>query len=106
MFCLQPKGPVPTSIEWYNPQGQLLSRDGGNAVNQQAAGGGRIAYLIFHSYQQSQGGHYECRVAGNNVERLAACIGELWGDSSISIHLSIVNNFPWDHPCQRIQIFM
>ena len=55
-----------------------MSRDGGDEVNQQAAGGGRIAHLNFHSYQQSQGGKYECRVAGpaNNTERLPVCIGE------------------------------
>ena len=76
--CVQATGPVPTSIEWYNPQGQLVSRDGGDAVNQQAGGGGRIAYLNFQSYRQSQGGKYECRGAGlgNNTERLSVCIGE------------------------------
>ena len=78
VFCLQATGPVPTSIEWYNPQGQLVSKDGGDEVNQQAAGSGRIAHLNFHSYQQSQGGKYECRVAGpgNNSETLPVCIGE------------------------------
>ena len=80
LFCTQPEaaGPVPTSIEWYNPQDQLVTRDGGDAVNQQAAGGGRIAHLNFHSYQQSQGGKYECRVAGagNNLKRLPVCISE------------------------------
>ena len=76
--CVQARGPVPTSIEWYNPQGQLVSKGGGDDVNQQADGGGRIAHLNFHSYQQSQGGKYECRVAipGNNTEKLAVCIGE------------------------------
>ena len=75
---MQATGPVPTSIEWYNPQGQLVSKDGGDEVNQQAAGGGRIAHLNFQSYQQSQGGAYECRVAGpgNNTESLSVCIGE------------------------------
>ena len=34
---------MPTSIEWYNPQSQLVSRDGGDGVNQLAAGAGRIA---------------------------------------------------------------
>ena len=78
VYCVQVTGPVPTSIEWYNPQGQLVSKDGGDAVNQQAGGGGRVAYLLFQSYQQSQGGKYECRVAGpgNNSERLPVCIGE------------------------------
>ena len=73
---MQATGPVPTSIEWYNPQGQLV----GNAVNQNSAGGGRIAYLNFHSYNQSQGGKYECRVAGpgNNTESQAVCIGECY----------------------------
>ena len=78
VFCVQITGPVPTSVEWYNPQGLLVSKGGGDAVNQQAAGGGRLAHLNFQSYQQSQGGKYECRVAGpgNNMERLPVCIGE------------------------------
>ena len=55
-----------------------MLRDGGDAVNQQAGGGGRIVHLTFRSYQQSQGGKYECRVnvSGNNLERLPVCIGE------------------------------
>ena len=80
VYCVQPeaRGPVPTSMEWYNTQSQLVSRNGGNAVNQQAAGAGRIVYLIFQNYQQSQGGKYECRVTGpgNNTEKLSVCIGE------------------------------
>ena len=78
VFCVQATGPVPTSIEWYNPQGQLVSRDGGDEVNQASGGGDRLVHLNFHSYHQSQGGKYECRVAGpgNNTERLAVCIGE------------------------------
>ena len=54
-----------------------MSRDNGKEVNQ-AAGGDRTSTLTFRSYQQSQGGKYECRVAGpgNNTERLAVCIGE------------------------------
>ena len=88
VFCLQPEasGPVPTSIQWYNPQGQLVSRNNRDEVNQVAGtGGGRAALLTFQSYHQSQGGKYECRVAGpgNNTERLPVCIGEChaWGDS-------------------------
>ena len=78
MYCLQPVGPVPTAIEWYNPQGQLVSRDGGDEVNQ-AGGGGRAAFLNFQSqYQKCQGGTYECRVTGpgNNLEKLSVCIGK------------------------------
>ena len=91
VYCLQARGPVPTSIEWYNSQGKLVSRNGGDAVNQKAAGGGRAAHLNFHTYHQSQGGKYECRVAGpgNNTETLRVYIGEPWGDSSVSIHLSL-----------------
>ena len=64
VYCAQPvTEPVPTSMEWYNPQDQLVSRSGGDAVYQQGAGGGRIAHLTFLSYHQSQGGAYECRVA-------------------------------------------
>ena len=62
-----------------------MSKDVGDEVNQYAGGGGgRLAVLTFQSYQQSQGGKYECRVAvpGNNLERLPVCIGEChaWGD--------------------------
>ena len=55
-----------------------MSKDGGDAVNQRGAGGGKVAHLNFKSYQQSQGGKYECRVAGpgNNTERLSVYIGE------------------------------
>ena len=75
--CVQVTGPVPTSIGWYNPQGKLVSNDTGGEVYQTSAGG-RIAYLHFRSYQLSQGGKYECRVAvpGNNLEKLPICIGE------------------------------
>ena len=77
MVCVQPAGPVPTAIEWYNPQGQLVSRSGGDEVNQGAAGG-RAAFLNFQSYRLSQGGRYECRVTGPgaNLEKLPVCIGE------------------------------
>ena len=84
VFCVQRTGPLPTSIEWYNPQGQLVSMNTREEVNQFAAGGGRIAALTFQSYQQSQGGAYECRVTGpgNNLESLPVCICEChaWGD--------------------------
>ena len=77
VFCVQAIGPVPTSIEWYNPQSQLVSSNNRDAVNQ-AGGGDRSARLTFRNYQQSQGGQYECRVAGpgNNLERLAVCISK------------------------------
>ena len=76
--CVQLTGPKPTSIRWYDPQGQLVSTDGWDDVNQFIAGGGRIGYLYFQSYQQSQGGKYEYRVSvsGNNLEKLSVCIGE------------------------------
>ena len=76
---MQPTGPVPTAIEWYNPQGQLVSRDGGGEVNQ-AGAGGTATLLNFRSYQQSQGGKYECRVTGpgDNLEKLSVCIGECY----------------------------
>ena len=78
LFCVQATGPVPTSIEWYNPQGQLVSRNGGVEVNQAGAGGGRIATLNFQSYRQSQGGKYECRVTipGKALEKLPVLIGQ------------------------------
>ena len=61
-----------------------MSRNNRDEVNQvTGGGGGRIAVLIFRSYQRSQGGKYECRVAGpgNNSEMLSVCIGEChaWG---------------------------
>ena len=67
---------MPTAIEWYNPQGQLVSRDSGDEVNQAVVG--IVAILNFQSYQQSQGGRYECRVTGpgNNLEKLSVCVGE------------------------------
>ena len=83
VYCIQATGPVPTSIEWYNLQGQLVSSNNKEEVNQ-AAAGGRASTLTFRSYQQSHGGTYECRVAGpgNNLERLSVCIGEgqAWGE--------------------------
>ena len=79
MLCVQPTGPAPTAIEWYNPQGQLVSRDGADEVYQGGAGG-RAAFLTFQNYQQSQGGKYECRVTGpgNYSEKLLVCIGECY----------------------------
>ena len=57
------------AIEWYNPQGQLVSKDDGDAVNQLQAG--RLltivtAQLTFQRYQQSQveGTSAECLVQG------------------------------------------
>ena len=78
VLCGQNTGPVPTSIKWYNPEGQLVSSNNRDEVNQAAGGGGRVSALTFQSYQQSKGGKYECRVAGpgNNMERLAVCISE------------------------------
>ena len=81
VYCVQATGPVPTSIEWYNPQGQLVSKNNREEVNQIAGtGDGKIAVLTFQRYHQSQGGVYECRVAspGNNLERLPVCIGECY----------------------------
>ena len=89
VFCLQVTGPVPTAIEWYNPQGQLVSWDGGDVVNQAVVIGSRAALLHFPSYQQSQGGRYECRVTGpgNNSEKLSVCIGECYtlGDCRLCV---------------------
>ena len=78
MYCLQLTEPVPTALEWYNPQGRLVSRDGGDEVNQ--GGTGRAVFLNFRRYQQSQGGRYECRVTdpGNYSEKLSVCIGECY----------------------------
>ena len=53
-----------------------MSSNNREEVNQ-AGGRGKGAILTFRSYQQSQGGKYECRVAGpgNNSETLPVCIG-------------------------------
>ena len=86
MYCLQLTVPKPTTIEWYDSQGELVSRDGREEVNQAVISGGSGAVLNFRSYQQSQGGRYECRVIGpgDNLEKLPVCIGEwytgLWVD--------------------------
>ena len=58
-----------------------MSRNNREEVNQVVGTGGgnnRTAILTFRSYQQSQGGKYECRVAGpgNNSESLSVCISE------------------------------
>ena len=80
MYCVQLTRPVTAAIEWYNPQGQLVSKDGRDRVNQAVISGGTAARLNFQSYQQSQGGKYECRVTGpgNNLEQLPVCIGECY----------------------------
>ena len=78
MYCVQLVRPVLDAIEWYNPQGQVVSGDNQAEVNQAGASSGRAALLNFERYQQSQGGMYECRVTGpgDNLERLPVCIGE------------------------------
>ena len=113
VYCLQATGPVPTSIDWYNPQGQLVSSNNRDEVNQ-AGRSGRVAVLTFQSYNQSQGGKYECRVAGpgNNTQRLPVCIGEChaWGDGcgllSISVHVALPCQSRWTQfsytPCMLI----
>ena len=76
VFCVSPRT-VPTSIGWYDPQGQLLSRDNRDEVRQAVRPDKTAAYLIFDTFRQSQVGKYECRVAvlGNNSS-LSVCIGE------------------------------
>ena len=97
MRCLQLTGPVPTAIEWYNPQGQLVSRDGGDKVNQAGAGGSRSATLNIQSYQQSQGGRYECRVTGpgDNLEKLSVCIGECYTLGGYMFYICIRTLLHW-----------
>ena len=56
-----------------------MSKDDRDEVNQAAGtGGGRVSTLTSQRYQQSQGGQYECRVAGpeNNTKSQAVCIGD------------------------------
>ena len=79
VYCLQPAGPVPTAIEWYNPQGELVSTNTGDEVNQ-GGDGGRAALLHFQSYHPNLAGKYECRVTGpgDNLEKLPVWIGECY----------------------------
>ena len=79
VYCVVATGPVNAStIGWYDPQGQLVSWNIGDEVKQFIPQFGKEVYLIFNTYQQSQGGKYECRVTvpGNNSEKLLVCIGE------------------------------
>ena len=69
--------PLPTSMEWYNPGGLLVSKDNDDAVNQASSSNVAIP-LTFRRYQERQGGRYECRVAGpgDTLGKLPVCIGE------------------------------
>ena len=73
---------VPTSIEWYNPEGLLVSKDDDDAVNQASSSNVSIP-LTFRRYQRRQGGRYECRVVGpgDTLEKLPVCIGETQMDN-------------------------
>ena len=73
---------VPTSIEWYNPEGALVSKDDDDAVNQ-ASSSNLSTPLTFRRYRERQGGRYECRVAGpgDTLEKLPVCIGETQMDN-------------------------
>ena len=54
VYCAQPEaiGTVPTSMQWYNPQGQPVSTVGGDEVNQVVGfGGGRTSFITFQSYR-------------------------------------------------------
>ena len=58
-----------------------MSTVGGDEVNQVVGfGGGRTSFITFQSYNQSQGGKYECRVdlPLNYTEKLLAFIGECY----------------------------
>ena len=83
-----------------------MSRDRADAVHQAAAAGGRVAVLTFLSYQQSQGGAYECRVAGprNNTERLPVCIGECHARGVMAVDLQY-HGSPFDVVLPKCQKF-
>ena len=68
---------LPISIEWYNPEGLLVSKDDDDAVNQ-ASSSNLFTPLTFRRYREIQGGRYECRVVGpgDTLEKLPVCIGE------------------------------
>ena len=65
--------PVPTSIEWYNPEGLLVSKDRNDAVAQASSSNVAIP-LPFCSYQERQGGRYECIVTGPRHIGEAVCV--------------------------------
>ena len=69
--------PMPSSIEWYNPEGLLVSKDRNDAVNQASSSNVAIP-LTFRRFQERQSGRYECRVAGPGdiLEKLPVHIGE------------------------------
>ena len=78
-FCRQHDGaPVATAIQWYNPEGRLVSRNSGDNVYQFVVDHGRVTYLNFISYNHSLKGKYECRVYHVNefMETLHLHIGE------------------------------
>ena len=68
---------MPTSIEWYNSEGLLVSKDDDGVVNQASNSNVSIP-LTFRRYRERQGGRYECRVAGpgDTLKKLPVCIGE------------------------------
>ena len=76
-----------------------MSKNNTDEVSQAAAaGGGRTVALTFQSYQRSQGGKYECRVAGpgNKTETLSICIGEChaWGNGCGLLSMIVLIAYP------------
>ena len=65
--------PVPTSIEWYNSEGLLVSKDDDDAVNQASNSNVSIP-LTFRRYRERQGGRYECKVAGPGGGHWRSCL--------------------------------
>ena len=100
IFCVSPTT-VPTSIGWYDPQGQLVSRDGWDDVRQTSHVDKKKAFLIFESFRQSQGGKYECRVAvpGNN-SNLSVCIGEWY-----TLDEPPISSLPYQLMCPTIILY-
>ena len=66
-----------------------MSRNYRDEVNQAVISGGWAAVLNFRSYQQSQGGKYECRVTGpgDNLEKMSVCIGECYTLGGRRLHM-------------------
>ena len=50
-------------VQWYDPDGVRVPSSGD--VRQYDVGNGR--YLLFASYQSSQGGQYQCRTSKNGA---------------------------------------
>ena len=68
---------MPTSIQWYDLQNQLLSRKGGDAVRQRINPKGAV--LIFQKLPTKPRWKVRVSVSRNVLENLSVCICEYRG---------------------------